>query len=371
LPAIHRRQAYLRNPSVGAARGAQGEADLRGEPRIFGAREQLLERAADLCDGRRMKLLRPPPAAAEAGLRAMKVVATVDGPLAPAARALLDGAQRHLLGTSLSLDELGAIAPEELAPAIEGAELREQFVKGLVLVSLADGVPSAKKGDAVGAFAKALGVSNLEVKTVERLAHKHMLLFRADFMRRSHIADMVKHQVADTGLWATVKAVLGMRGLVEEPELAARYRALGALPKETLGRQYVDYLERNGFSAPGEKGGFPEAGVYHDFTHVLSGYATDSPGEMEVAAFVAGYKKENPFYVLLFVMLTFGTGVNVTPIPQPHSEGILGEPGLAEKVWRALERGGKVRVDLSDGWNHWEYVDKPIDEVRRLLGVEP
>lgn len=319
-----------------------------------------------------MHLLQPSLAQAHAGLRAMKVVATTDGPMPPAVEALLEAAEGHVLRLEQCLDlaALAPISPAELAAAIVEADLRQQLVHGLILVSLADGKPSAKKGDAVVAFATALGVSTAEVHSVERLAHHHMLLFRADFMRRSHIAESFKHQVEASGLWGTIKAVLGMRGLLEDRELAARYRALGDLAPDTLGYQFIEYLDRNGFSAPGEKHGFPEAGIWHDFTHVLSGYDTDPAGEMQIGAFIAGYKQHNPFYVLMFVMLTFGTGVNMTPLPQAHSEGILAEPGLAEKVFAALERGSKVTMDLTDHWNHWDYVERPVDEVRQLLHIE-
>ena len=47
-------------------------------------------------------------------------------------------------------------------------------------------------------------------------------------------------------------------------------------------------------AVPGEKHGFPEAGIYHDFAHVLSGCPTTSEGEIQDAAFIAGFKKENP-----------------------------------------------------------------------------
>jgi hypothetical protein len=30
-----------------------------------------------------------------------------------------------------------------------------------------------------------------------------------------------------------------------------------------------------------------------------------------------------------------------------------------------------IKVDISDGWDHWQWVHRPIEEVRAALGVSP
>jgi hypothetical protein len=316
-----------------------------------------------------MKLIHPAPELAEPALRAMTMIAREGGPPSPAARSLLAAAQKNLLGTSLDVDALAPITPEALAAAVSDPALRRQLVQGMVVMTLTDGPSPPAKVALVESFARALAVEAAEVDSVRLLADQRLLLFKLDFLRRSHLAEMVQHQYEDHGLLGTVKALLGLRGLVEDPALAARYRALEALPPETLGHQLLQYYRRNGFSLPGEKGGFPESGIYHDFTHVLGGYATDSAGEVQIAGFIAGYKRDNPFFVILFITLTFSAGVNVTPLPQPNTAGIFAEPGLADAFFRAIERGSRVTVDLSDRWDHWPHVARPIDDVRRELGI--
>ena len=91
----------------------------------------------------------------------------------------------------------------------------------------------------------------------------------------------------------------------------------------------------------------------HDLTHVLAGYETTPEGETQVGAFTSGYKRVNPLYALLVPVLVFGTGVNLTPSPQPHITGILAEPGLAELFILAHERGSRVNRDLSDDRDFW------------------
>lgn len=50
-------------------------------------------------------------------------------------------------------------------------------------------------------------------------------------------------------------------------------------------------------------------------------------------------------------------------------EGILAEQGLADRFFLAVRRGMAMKVDISDRWDHWAWVDRPIDEVRAALGV--
>jgi hypothetical protein len=49
--------------------------------------------------------------------------------------------------------------------------------------------------------------------------------------------------------------------------------------------------------------------------------------------------------------------------------GLLGEPGVAARMFAALERGSYVSIDLSDKWDYWPYVEMPIGEARRQLGI--
>jgi len=163
-----------------------------------------------------------------------------------------------------------------------------------------------------------------------------------------------------------------MRGVMEDKALAARYRAWEKLPEGTLGRSLVDFYNKNGFAVPGERGGFPEAGLYHDFSHLLGGYTTEPDGEIEVGSFISGFKRERSFYVVLFVALIFSAGVNMRPTADDFvTAGILGKPGMAERMFAAIERGSKVNVDLSDKWDYWAWIEMPIDEVRQKMNILP
>jgi hypothetical protein len=283
----------------------------------------------------------------------------------------MEAARRVVLRIDADIDALAPIGPEELAAGFPSPELRRQFVNGMLVVALADGVPARETVAQVETFAKALQVSTPELRDLRLLAENHMLVFKLDVLRRSQVGDIMKNQLEQKGPLGLAKSVLVLRGVMEDKALAARYRAWEKLPADTLGHSLVAFYAKNGFSLPGERGGFPEAGLYHDFSHVLGGYGTDPEGEVQVASFSAGYKRTTPFYLVMFAVLIFSTGVNVRPTAGYTTVGVLGKPGMAERMFAAMERGAQVNTELSDKWDYWPYAEMPLDEVRQRLNVVP
>ncbi len=320
-----------------------------------------------------MHLIQPDPATALLGLRALKTIASASGPVGPAQRAMMEAAQKVILHTQADIDTLAPVTAAELAQGFAASpEIRQQFANGMIVTAVADGPPSREAIAQVDTYAKALGISDPVLADLRLLADGYLTIFKLDFLRRGHIKDIFKNQLEQTGPLGLAKSVLTMRGVMEDPALAARYRAWEKLPQGTLGRSLVDFYNKNGFGVPGERGGFPEAGLYHDFSHLLGGYSTEPEGEVQVAAFSAGYKRERPFYLMLFSILIFSTGVQMRPTAADFvTKGVLGKPGIAELVLAAVGRGSKVNTDLSDKWDYWAWIDLPIDEVRRRLNILP
>jgi hypothetical protein len=319
-----------------------------------------------------MHLMRPDPATALLGLRALKTIATASGEIGPAQRGLMKAAQKVILGIEADIDALPAVTPAELAAGFPDGELRQQFVNGMLVTAVADGVPSRETLAKVEAFAKALGIAEPVLLDLRLLADNHMTIFKLDLLRRGHIGDIMRNELALKGPLGFAKSVLRMRGMTEDHALAARYHAWGKLPEGTLGRGLFDFYKQHGFTFPGERGGFPEAGLYHDFSHLLGGYTTEPDGEIEVGSFISGFKRERSFYVVLFVALIFSAGVNMRPTTTDFvTAGILAKPGMAERMFAAIERGSKVNVDLSDKWDYWAWIEMPIDEVRQKMNILP
>jgi hypothetical protein len=93
---------------------------------------------------------------------------------------------------------------------------------------------------------------------------------------------------------------------------------------------------------------------------------TDPEGEIQQGAFQAGFIRTDGFSFLLFVIVQFHLGIKVTPIAEAQT-------GLFDvrKVLRAAERGAACRDDLSARWDHWAWVEMPLEEARDRLGIPP
>ena len=293
--------------------------------------------------------------------------------LAQPQRAILEALQKIPFQTAIDLGTAHSASQPSAKEHIGNAAEALQLVRLMLVVSLSDGPPSVEQISLIEHAALELGVDEPAIGVLRHLAENRTLKFRVGFLRRSHIRNYFGNTYRLCGgARAVAKAILVFRGAMQDPQLTARYRALGDLPADTLGRHFHDHCFDAGIAFPGEKGGFPEGAVYHDFTHVLSGYDTSPEGEMKAAAFQAGYTQGNwDFFTLLFALVIHTAGINLAPFPMPKLPGRIGQPNLAIEVLEALGRGAATNKDLGDGWNFWDVVDEPIDGVRKKLGIRP
>lgn len=299
--------------------------------------------------------------ARDLALRAMRAVAGADGALAREEAALLEQAAR-LLGREAELEPL---RPEELAAARLDATDAERVVQAAILMALMDGRVDAAEVDAVRRLARAAGVDEPRVRSLALLAEGHTRLMWLDLARRSFAREVFEKAIAREGLRGVWKIVGPMIGRAKDSELAARYAALGELPADTLGYAYFKYIVDNGFGFPGEANAVPESGLWHDIAHVLGGYGTTPSEELQVVSFIAGFSRQDPFFWLFTITLQFHVGIEMSPYSAP-------ERGLFDpaRALAAFERGTAVRVDLSEGtWDPWPHFDRPLEDVRRDLGV--
>ena len=322
-----------------------------------------------------MDFLKPGPELAPFELRAMTMVTLAGkGGLARPQRAMLDAAQQLVLDTDLDVETLPPITPAELASHCEDPAQARQLIRLMVTMSLADGPPTEEQMELLESFAAALNVDEPAVKVVGHLAKNKLLRFRLAFARRSHVRIYFRNTYRLLGgVLPVIKAVLRFRGVIgEDLELAARFHALEKLPEETLGYQFYQHCMDAGLPFSGEKGGFPAGALYHDFTHVLAGYDTSPEGEMQAAAFQAGFTQHDAdFFTALFAIVIHTAGINLAPFPMPVLRGRIGQGSLAVDVLHALERGASMKVDLGNNWNFWDYVELPIEVARERLGVPP
>ena len=100
--------------------------------------------------------------------------------------------------------------------------------------------------------------------------------------------------------------------------------------------------------------------------HVAGGYPVDPIGEAEVVAFMAGFRREDPFFWLFTVALQFQVGLVISPFA----------PGVPDQIDPRRfvlhhKRGSLVKIDLSTEWRFEEEWDANLEDVRRRLGVIP
>ncbi len=322
-----------------------------------------------------MDFLKPGPELAPYALQAMTMITrAADNGLDQPQRAMLDAIQRLVLDTDLDVESLKPIAPAELAVAIEDPKLARHLVRLMVALSLADGPPSKEQVSLISSFATALGVEEPSVKVIGHLANGKLKRFRIAFLRHSHIRTYLRNTYRMLGgVRPMIRATLIARGVLkEDAEQTARFRALADLPEDTLGHAFYRHYTDEGLAFPGAKGGFPIGALYHDFAHVLAGYDTSPEGEMKNAAFQAGFTQhDDDFFTALFAIVIHTAGVNLAPFPMPVLRGRIGQGELAFDVFRGLQRGAEMKIDLGNDWDFWEYVELPLEVARKNLGVPP
>ncbi|HLO52359.1 MAG TPA: hypothetical protein VK211_28425 [Kamptonema sp.] len=263
------------------------------------------------------------------------------------------------------------IAPSQIAKVITKPYQRQWLVQMAIVMAIVEGkstlpqLPQQLKK--LRSLAEALSVKEQGLRVLREVAGGQNLLALLDVMR-CIMGKLIKDAYQEEGIVGVINLVqptffaTGGKDL----DLAWRFRKLGLLPEDTLGRIFWEHFTEKSIIFPGEWGGIPERFVYHDFSHILSGYNTDPMGEMLVGGFQAGYTRKDGFMFFLFSILQCHWGIQLTPVVEA-SEGLFDIP----LVMDALQRGVACKVDLSDHWNFWEVVDMPLEEVRDLYGIPP
>jgi hypothetical protein len=293
-------------------------------------------------------------------LRALRTVVASDGDISPNERSLVESIAR-IHHVTVDVDRLESVTPEAAAAAITDPHRRKRLVQLAIVAALAEGAPvAAERAAAVEAFAKALDVLEPGVKVIKEVSDGHTMLARFDMVRRMRsfmssydksisFADVVRHL-----------------GITEDTGLAARYRTLGNCAPGSFGRAFHEFYEEHGFGMPGEKRGVSEDLLFHDAGHVLSGYGVDAEGEIQQAAFQAGYVRSDGFMFLLFAILQFHIGIRLTPVAKARV-GLFD----VERVIRAATRGAACKLDLSDHFDIWKWKDVPLHTMRADLDIPP
>lgn len=298
------------------------------------------------------------PGELEAVLRALLGVATANDTFTRAERDFVETIAL-LHGAEIDVDALRPIGGADLAARVRDPHRRKRAVQLAIILALVEGDPEGSTERAVHELASELGIEDEGVKVLYDMSHGHTMVARIEMVRR--VSRSIRTVDGFPGFFTTALQALGVAP--EDHELAERYQALGELPEDSFGRAFFSHYRKNGFPLPGEKRG-ASAVVFHDVGHVLSGYDVDPQGEIQQAAFQAGFRRVDGFLFLLFGVLQFHLGLRITPIAQ-------GQRGFfdVKRVLRAAERGAACKVDLGHGFDLFEHAAKPLEQLRAELGV--
>jgi uncharacterized tellurite resistance protein B-like protein len=298
-------------------------------------------------------------------LRAMHAVAVADGTITPKERALLDVA-REALGLTANGGEDAPLAASDASLASLSPASRERVLHAMILMAIMDGAGSRSEADLVADFAKTLGVGDARVANLRQLADDRVRYMRFDLTRRGYARVELERTAKEEGVAGLYKTFGPLLGLAQDPDLARKYIAFGEKPEGTVGRAYFDLITKSDLSFPGEAGGLAERGLWHDMLHVIGGYGVDPIGEAEVVAFMAGFRKEDPFFWLFTVALQFQVGLVISPFAP-------GVPDVIDPRRFVLhnKRGSLVNADLSTEWRFHDDWDRSLADVRARYNVVP
>ncbi|MFO1087525.1 MAG: hypothetical protein U1E21_23445 [Reyranellaceae bacterium] len=306
----------------------------------------------------------------DAILGAMRQVALAGGrAITHADTASILAAARYLLHRHdfADLGTLPAVEPSDLVMALKADhELAAETVKYLAIMVMVDGILDRNKLVRALSYARALDVEENYLTQMVEAASGHMSWVIADMTMRN--AESVVSEP-----WGNRPApetwILPYADSNAQPELAARYEALGKLPDNTFGKALWDFDKKNGYAFPGEPTALNATfGTPHDATHVISGYDTSVRGEILVSTFTAGMHPINPMAGhILPVIFNGHLGVKFNDVATSARGGF--DP---DEFWHAWARGRAMTVDLfAPDWNVWAWVELDLADLRRRLDVSP
>ena len=194
----------------------------------------------------RTAILDAPPAAAEAVLGAMRAVALEHGGpgLTEMDRETSGSAALIVLGLGeVDVDALAPVDPAGLASTVADEEEAARALRMLSVMSLADGEIDAEKTALVRAYADALGAAPDYLDILTEAAADEIAQAAACIVRKN--AESFPHLDSSR---LSISAVAPFFPYKDEgaadPELEARYKALGELPAGTFGHHFFDHFHK-------------------------------------------------------------------------------------------------------------------------------
>ena len=306
------------------------------------------------------------PAEARTILAAMLAVARAGPAVTDADRASIVAAARYIFKLTLPPDLAGLAPakPDELKALAVKSSLAIEAVRFATVMAFVDGGLDHAKLEAVLGLAATLGVTADFVHDIADVAQGHL---------RDATAHMIRANLESlTGKpWTSDSDAMGWflpyKGANADPALAARFRALAALPDETFGHAFAIFYLSQKYAFPGEEQALNfKFAAPHDSSHILAGYDTTPRGELLASTFTAAmHRKEAMSGHVLPVIFSWHLGIALNEVAGAATGAL--DP---QEFWHAWARGEAMKVDLfGPAWDFWAATRDPIAAVRARIGI--
>jgi hypothetical protein len=326
-------------------------------------------------------VLLEPPGPDEAQFTAMGVAsaAAPPGGLTDVQRVLIEALFPAMTGHPVCVAPLTPITPEAFAEGLARRNLgfRSRGVQIMLLAALVLRPLPPEVVEQVSAFARELMVDDAMIGIARQFASGSLGLAAFDFERNGYTSTWEPDEAA--ALHTSKELAGAWDQSVDDPALAERWRQLGDLPPDSLGRRVWEMYRARGFSFPGAPGSAPPLLAQHDWVHVLADYGTTVECELEVFAFIARANDDmRAFSLLAMVISLFETGYLRTGAGLFEADlgHLSAGDGMAIRLGDAMRRGalcsdavtGDDSIDyLQIDW--FELAALPLVDVRARFGV--
>lgn len=265
----------------------------------------------------------------------------------------------------LDVRSLEPLHPASAATSIPRAGHRRRFIWMAAALEMCRRPISAAQVERIGEYAEAMHLDDTVLDITRAWLAEGAERAQQDilrFFRRWH------GTLAEQRLRAR-KAHAGE----QDEELLDLFDTFETLPVGTLGREFLEFHDRNGFELPGDP---PEGNIQravfvaHDMNHVIADYPPTPAGEIALAGMSFAAGRCEPTWAGLLLNLSYHEG-HVThrtgPVP-PSST--LSDPVALEMFGEALDRGRACTENFTNA-DHLAMVDWPLVEVRARFGIRP
>lgn len=271
---------------------------------------------------------------------------------------------RELLGVQIDFNTISPLNVDEAAVIFPDLQQRTELIELLVLTEMMVNPIPSELEKRLEYWAEKLDVHDRSLVLARDVAHQARIQAQSDFYRLFWMGEEDRQKEDFEALLEKHGPQAWTFTVEEDPALAAQWRELAKLPKETLGAAVWQHYQSHGFTTPGELGGANAALAHHDWLHVLGGYNVDLVGEVENAAFGAA-SSSIPGSTLWFlgVMAMYEGGLFDSVVTGGHPHQISTE-GTPERVVKAMHRGRKCNQDLL-AIDYFSVADKPLVALQK------